>query len=62
MNKLSAGASTQSRARRPLPARWQPCVVARKGAAETWEFPDGSRITGEQEPKDLAEKTGCPLP
>jgi thiol-disulfide isomerase/thioredoxin len=28
----------------------------------TWEFADGSRITGEQQPGVLAEKTGCEMP
>lgn len=28
----------------------------------TWEFADGSRLTGEQQPKVLAEKTSCTLP
>lgn len=28
----------------------------------TWEFPDGSRITGETEPAKLAEKAKCPMP
>ena len=28
----------------------------------TWIFADGSRISGEQQPADLASKTGCTLP
>lgn len=28
----------------------------------TWEFADGSRLTGEQQPATLAEKAGCELP
>lgn len=27
-----------------------------------WDFPDGSRLTGVQQPKVLAEKAGCPMP
>lgn len=27
----------------------------------TWVFPDGSRLNGEIEPKELAEKSECPL-
>ncbi len=26
----------------------------------TWIFPDGSRVSGEQSLKDLADKSGCP--
>lgn len=28
----------------------------------TWEFKDGSRLNGEISLRQLAEKTGCPLP
>lgn len=28
----------------------------------TWEFADGSRVSGEQTFATLAEKTGCPVP
>lgn len=28
----------------------------------TWQFADGSRLTGEIAPETLAEKTGCSLP
>lgn len=28
----------------------------------TWEFADGSRLTGERTLQELAEKTGCTLP
>ena len=28
----------------------------------TWEFADGSRLSGEQQPQALADKTGCALP
>lgn len=28
----------------------------------TWEFADGSRLTGERTLQELAEKTGCQLP
>lgn len=28
----------------------------------TWEFPDGSRLTGERTLQELAEKSGCQLP
>lgn len=27
-----------------------------------WDFADGSRLTGVQQPKVLAEKAGCPMP
>ena len=36
MSFLSAGASTQSRANRPLPDGWQPLVVNRHGVEEIW--------------------------
>ena len=39
MSYLAAGASTQSRARRPLPEGWDPVVVDRSGAEETWANP-----------------------
>ncbi len=28
----------------------------------TWEFTDGSRLTGEIKPEDLAKKASCPMP
>ena len=28
----------------------------------TWVFPDGTRVSGEQTPEELAEATGCALP
>ena len=28
----------------------------------TWIFPDGTKLSGEQELKTLAEKAGCPFP
>jgi len=37
---LVAGASTQSRARRPIPYEWAVCVE-RQGCQETWKTPEG---------------------
>lgn len=39
----------------------QVCVDAKIENYPTWIFPDGSRETGVQMPKDLAEKAGCAL-
>ena len=36
MSRLVAGSSTQSRARRPIPAGWRPQVIARGGVWEQW--------------------------
>ena len=37
------------------------CIEKEIKAYPTWEFADGSRLTGEKQPKELAEKAGCPL-
>ena len=38
------------------------CQEADISAYPTWEFSDGSRVTGTQQLSSLAEKTGCELP
>lgn len=40
----------------------QICIDKEINQYPTWEFADGSRVTGEQQPSVLAEKTGCALP
>ncbi len=40
----------------------QICIDKKIESYPTWEFADGSRVTGEQTLKTLAEKTGCELP
>lgn len=40
----------------------QVCVDANIQSYPTWEFADGSRVTGEQALTILAEKTSCTLP
>ncbi len=40
----------------------QECIDAKSQQYPTWEFADGSRVTGEQQPQVLAEKTGCEMP
>lgn len=42
--------------------RTQICIDQKIESYPTWEFADGSRITGEKRPEELAEKTGCALP
>ena len=37
------------------------CEDAKIESFPTWDFPNGSRVTGEQQPSALAEKAGCPL-
>lgn len=37
------------------------CIEKEIKQYPTWIFEDGSRLTGEQRPQALAEKTGCPL-
>jgi hypothetical protein len=37
----------------------QACNDAKIESYPTWVFPDGSRLTGEQQPKALADKAGC---
>ena len=40
----------------------QMCIDKQIAQYPTWEFADGSRMTGEQQPAVLAEKAGCPMP
>jgi len=40
----------------------QTCVEKEIQQYPTWEFADGSRLTGEIQLTELAEKTGCTLP
>jgi len=40
----------------------QACNDAKIESYPTWQFKDGSRITGEQSLSTLAQKTGCTLP
>lgn len=40
----------------------QVCIDKSIQSYPTWEFADGSRLTGEIQPAQLAEKTGCTLP
>lgn len=40
----------------------QVCTDANVESYPTWDFADGSRLTGTQSFETLAEKTGCPLP
>ena len=42
--------------------RTQICIDKNIVNYPTWEFADSSRLTGEREPKELAEKTGCAMP
>lgn len=42
-------------------AQLQICTDAKVESYPTWVFPDGSRLTGEQEPSALAAKLSCPL-
>ena len=37
----------------------QVCQDAKIESYPTWEFADGSRLTGVQQPQDLASKAGC---
>ena len=39
----------------------QICEQEKITAYPTWVFPDGSRITGEMQPSELAEKAQCSL-
>lgn len=43
-------------------AQLQTCVDKKIENYPTWEFADGSRLTGERTLQELAEKTGCALP
>ena len=38
------------------------CNAAKIESYPTWEFPDGTRATGEQSMQVLADKSGCALP
>ena len=38
------------------------CMEKKIKKHPAWDFPDGSRLTGVQLPKVLAEKAGCPMP
>ncbi len=38
------------------------CKAKKIQTYPTWEFPDGSRITGETDPAILAKKVSCPVP
>lgn len=40
----------------------QICIDKQITSYPTWEFADGSRLTGARELSELAEKTGCELP
>ncbi len=40
----------------------QVCIDKKIDGYPTWEFADGSRLTGEVALADLAKKTGCALP
>ncbi|MBI2610988.1 hypothetical protein HYW60_03585 [Candidatus Kaiserbacteria bacterium] len=40
----------------------QACVDKKIENYPTWEFADGSRLTGERTLQELADKTGCTLP
>ncbi len=42
--------------------RTQICIDKNIESYPTWEFADGSRLTGVQTPEALAEKTQCALP
>jgi hypothetical protein len=43
-------------------SRTQECIDKNIDGYPTWEFADGSRLTGERQLSELAEKTGCMLP
>ena len=40
----------------------QVCIDNKIQEYPTWQFPDGSRVSGVQSLETLAEKTGCTLP
>lgn len=40
----------------------QICIDKGVQSYPTWEFADGSKLTGEQQPQILAEKAGCEMP
>lgn len=39
----------------------QICIDMKIEQYPTWIFADGSKLTGEKQPKELAEKAGCPI-
>ncbi|MBI2612457.1 hypothetical protein HYW59_01430 [Candidatus Kaiserbacteria bacterium] len=43
-------------------AQLQACIDKEIKSYPTWEFADGSRLTGERTLQELADKTGCALP
>lgn len=43
-------------------AQLQACIDKKIDNYPTWEFADGSRLTGERTLLELSEKTGCELP
>ena len=43
-------------------AQTQACIDKKIESYPTWEFADGSRLTGEIPLQQLADKTSCPLP
>ncbi len=43
-------------------AQLQVCIDKKIKNYPTWDFADGSRLTGERALSELAEKTGCTLP
>ena len=43
-------------------AQTQACIDKNVSSYPTWEFADGSRLTGEVPLEQLAEKTSCALP
>lgn len=43
-------------------AQLQECIDAEVESYPTWEFSDGSRLTGERTLQELAAKTSCELP
>jgi len=43
-------------------AQLQVCIDKKIESYPTWEFADGSRLTGERTLQELAEKTSCTLP
>ena len=42
-------------------AQRQECIDQKVEKYPTWEFPDGSRVTGEQSLETLSAKTGCAI-
>lgn len=46
----------------PNRQRNQTCTDANIESYPTWEFADGTRLTGERDFAELSEATGCPVP